>query len=403
MLKLIPVFFLITFSINVFADIFLAKQALEQGNFQHAERHLQSVAEVGNDEAQYALGLLYYQGKLGKVDKINGFAWMFVATAYEHPIAAEFANQIFHELKTPEQLEAKNLAVELVSKYGPESLYESVYPHLMDKKIPDQTITQSAIETSREEIFSDNLALIDTKARANNARVEQIQELISRLNQGYRHNAFDNLEKLRMEDESGLVIIKHDVNKFGDVIDPQVIFSWPHSRFDEIMLEYTKKRKFTPAKQGGEVIEQFGLIDIRRVGQTAPNSYRTAYPQEHRAFLSIKKLALEQGDLSAKYQLANLLRAYGDIIAAEQPVTYQELLKELAGKGFVLAQFDYAQYLIYQERNLDIGLGWLVKAVKAGHNEAEKRMADILSKPPSEYLVRDHQKAKFWYERAKTK
>lgn len=403
MFKLFSSFLLITLSFGVFADIFVAKKALERGDYQEAKSHLYSVAQIGNDEAQYALGLLYYQGKLGEVDKSAGFAWMFVASAYQHPKASEFASQIFQELNADKQKVAKALAVELVHKYGPESLLEKIYPYLEEKKVPEQTITQVAKETGREEILSDDIALLDVKARANNARVDKIQELISRLNEGYRHNAFDNLEKLRVEDESGLVIIKHDVNKLGEVVDPQVIFSWPLSRFDEIMVEYTAKSQFSPAKRGKEAVEQFGLIDIRRVGQTGPNSFRTAYPQEYRVFLNLKKQALEEGDLSAKYQLANILRAYGDIIAAEQPITYQELLSELASKGFVLAQFDYAQYLIYQEKDIDMGLGWLVKAVKAGYLEAELRMADLLSKPSSEYLVQDLEKAKFWFERVAEK
>ena len=115
----------------------------------------------------------------------------------------------------------------------------------------------------------------------------------------------------------------------------------------------------------------------------------------------MKKKSAE--DVTAKYVYANMLRAYEDIIGAAQPKRYQELLLELANDNHTIAQYDYAQYLIYEEDNIDQGLYWLVKAAKVGFTSAEYRLGDILLNSPSALLMQDKNKAKFWLKRAADK
>lgn len=400
MFRFMSVLLVFCCSFNAFSNLYLARQALEADDFEEAKNQLIQVAQIGSEEAQYTLGLLNYQGKLGRVDKVTSYAWFYLASNNSYPNASEYANRVFNELGEQQQQYAKNKALDFSKRYAIENLVSTIYPILKMDKIPEQTLSETAHELSREELRSDDLEYIDKAARAKNARVEQTQALISRLNKGYRHNAFDNLDKIQVEDESGLVIVKHDVDEKGKAVDPEVIFSWPAGRFDDVTIKYVRKSTFSPAKVGGKKVRQNGLISARRIGMIGQNSFRTNYPEKYRAFIRIKKEALRDNEPVAKYELANMLRAYIDIIALEQPVTYQELLKDLASQGFSTAQLDYAEYLIYQENNIDLGLGWLVKAVKNGNVDAEYRLADLLLNPPSEYLVKDLEKARYWFNRA---
>ncbi|MGJ8693199.1 MAG: hypothetical protein ACSHW0_12035 [Thalassotalea sp.] len=389
----------LSFSSN--ANLLIANKAIENSDFTTAQKHLENIATIGNGEAQLTLGLLHYQGKTGKVDKLTAFAWLFLAAEQKIDNAGKFANQVYLELTAEQKISAKALATEYGKKYSELALFTAIYPLILDKNIERQLITQPAKELVNFELRQEDAQYLDKLARARKANANQTAELIAKLNTGYRHNAYDNLDKLGLEDESGLVIIQHDVNKSGKVVDPEVLFSWPIDRFDDVIIKSVLKSEFSPALRNEKSTEQFGLVTERRVGVHGKNSFRNKYPQRYKYFLKIKKSAQE--DINAKYIYANILRAYGDVIGAKQTQTFQQVLKELAQDNYALAQYDYAQYLIYQEGNIDLGLYWLTKAVKFGLTKAEYRFGDLLYQSPSPLLLEDKEKALFWLSRAAAK
>lgn len=395
---LIRVFILIAglMILDAKADIFDARDALKSRNYTQAKVLLKPLAEIGNAEAQQALGLMYYQGKGMQADKIQAFSWMFLASEYDYGGAIQYANQIFNELPPESQDMAKSTATKLAKQYGKSVLAQSRYPEFSENGIEQQRLTKVAQELSRHELRKEDIQYTDRRARTNNARVAQSADLISRLNRGYRHNAYDNLQKLELEDESGLVIAQFDVDEHGEVLDPEVLFSWPVERFDDLILDSIKKGTFAPATRDEKSVPQYGIVAERRIGFSGKNIFRIKYPQKFRYFLRVRKQALEDDNPVAKYRLANMLRAYGDLIGTEQPVTFQMLLLELAEKGFVQAQLDYAEFLIYQSNEVSDGLNWLIEAAKSGHKNAYYRLGDVLANPPNEHIKQDRHKARFW-------
>lgn len=395
------IFLGLIFSCQANANIILANQALEQADFVTAEQQLKKLAFIGNPEAQFKLALLNYQGKAGQVNKSAAFAWFFMAAEYGVENADQLATEIFSELTSKEQLKAKSLAKEYREKYGKLTLLKSVFPLLLDEKIEEQIIDKEAKVLVDFKLREDDIALIDKEARARKLRANQTAELIAKLNKGYRHNAYDNFDKFELEDASGLVIVQHDLDENGDATDSEVLFSWPIGKFNEVITASILKNKYSPALKKELPVQQYNLVAQRRVGKHGKNSFRSEYPQGYKYFLKMKKKA--QDDINAKYIYASMLRAYADIIGAKQEKTYQQLLLELANSGYILAQYDYAQYLIYEENNIDQGLYWLTQAVKAGYTDAEYRLGDILYQSPSAYLKQDLHKAKFWLKRAADK
>jgi TPR repeat protein len=367
-------------------------------NFTQAKTQLEYLAKVGNPEAQYKLAHIYYLGKAGNTDKISAFGWFFLASEYNYEDAKGYANDVFSELTDDEKIKAKSKAVELTSHYGEVALVTKKFPFLSDTKISSQTFSKNAEMSDEYVLRADDNQLIDKAARARKAAAEQRAELISNLNKGYRHNARDNISKLGLEDASGLVIVKHSVTKTGSPIQPEVIFSWPVGQYDDPVVNVVKKSTFSPGVINGDPNTQHGIVYTKRIGKRGKNSFRTEYPNKYRYFLKMKKESPSNN--KSKYIYANLLRAYEEIIGAKQPKTYQQLLKELSQENFVLAQYDYAQYLIFQEKDIDIGLYWLLQAAKFGHTQAEYRLGEMLINPPSEYLQKDQEKAKFWLARA---
>lgn len=377
---------------------YTAPNKLPQEQFSQVINQLEYLAQVGNPEAQYKLAHIYYLGKSGKPDKVAAFVWFFLASEYDYEDAKGYANSVFSELSDEQKIKAKSKAIELTAQFGEVALVKGKFPFLSDTKILQQSFSKDAEMYEEYVLREDNKLLVDKAARGRKAAVEQRAELISNLNKGYRHNARDNLSKMGLEDASGLVVIKHSVSEAGAPVQPEVIFSWPVGQYDLAIVNALNKSKFLPGITNGEEKTQHGLIYSKRIGKRGKNSFRTEYPNKYKYFLKMKKESSINN--KSKYIYANLLRAYENIIGAKQPKTYQQLLEELSKDKFIVAQYDYAQYLIFEEKNIDKGLYWLIQAVKLGYTNAEYRLGEMLVNPPSEYLERDITKAKFWLARA---
>lgn len=435
---------LMSFSISSVANMAKVRAALEDENYQVAKTELDQLSQIGNASAQFTLGLLHYQGKAGAIDKIAAYSWLKLAAEYNYPNASAYADVVYQELGAKEKQQASASFKTYEEKFGSIALLDNVFPMFTDQEIAAQRVTEPARELSRVELRADDLAYVDKLARATNERAKQSQAVNDRLGKfdegrtqirelsslvvgnsqeeraakraviansapfgpdvgDHGVRVANNLTLTNQESVSGLVIVKHDVDKGGNVMNPEVIFSFPAKQFDDAVLNSVSKSQFSPALQDDKKVEQHGVITVRRIGATGPNSYRTRYPLRYREFLKIKNKALKTGDIKAKYRYANLLRAYEDIIAAEQPTSYPVLLKELSDEGVIEAQFDLAQYLIFEKGDFNMGLDWLVKAAKAGHVAAEYRLGDLLLNPPSPYLLEDKKKAAFWLDRASKK
>ncbi|WP_417844216.1 tetratricopeptide repeat protein [Thalassospira sp.] len=82
------------FSQNAHADYKAGYLAYKAGNFRNAQQEWQDAAST-DPRAAYALGLLYYRGKLGGEDYENAAKWFSVAARANHPNALYYMGLLY--------------------------------------------------------------------------------------------------------------------------------------------------------------------------------------------------------------------------------------------------------------------------------------------------------------------
>ena len=82
------------FSQNAHADYKAGYLAYKAGNFRNAQQEWQDAAST-DPRASYALGLLYYRGKLGGEDYENAAKWFSIAARANHPNALYYMGLLY--------------------------------------------------------------------------------------------------------------------------------------------------------------------------------------------------------------------------------------------------------------------------------------------------------------------
>ena len=86
-------------------------------DYKEAARWYRKAAEQGVAFAQSMLGLMYYKGRGVPQDYIRTYAWLNLAASQGHTDAAEFRNDLANTVMTPQQIAvAQELTVELQDK-----------------------------------------------------------------------------------------------------------------------------------------------------------------------------------------------------------------------------------------------------------------------------------------------
>lgn len=368
------------------AGIVEATQAVEKKDFKTAQIEFESAADIGNAEAQFNLGVMHFQGQLGQVDKIKSMAWFFLASEYQYPNARRFAEEIYGSLEKSEQAKAITYTEQKIAEIGAQALTKRLYPVITQSKAEKQVITQSAKMLVQGELYYDPGSF----ARANN------NSAIQRLNRN--PSLINNLSKVLVNDDSGMVQIQYDVAVDGRVREPEVVFSWPKARFNSASIESLLNSTFKPAFSAQKPVTQYGLVQNFYFGVNGVVSLRESYPNLYKAFKKLQNAADE--NVSSKYLYACFLRGYKRLLSESEYESFEPILLELAEQGVNVAQFDYAQYQIYEKNDLEAGLPWLIKAAKHGYADAEYKLGDLAMQPTSAYLKQDYQKAEYWLSKA---
>lgn len=383
MKKLILATILTTLFNPVNANMFVANEALRDEDYSLAKKELTKSAEIGNSEAQFKLGLMNVQGKGGGVDKIEAMAWFYLASQYEYPQAMDFAGQIYQGLPAAQQDKASAYADNLTKKYGKKVVKQTLYPLLTNEPVEAQVINQGSRLLRRGPLsYSGSNANAARNQAAINSAARNGQAALSGL----------------VNHDSGVTYVLLTVGKDGKTRDEEILFSWPRERFDKASLDSAKKSKFKPARREGERVEENGIILPASFGISAASNLKDDYPHLHKQYRSLKKNSSDS--LSANYQYACFLRGYENLLSDDEYEAFAPVLLSAAKKGHYLAQFDYAQYQIYQNDEAELGMPWLIKSAKSGLAKAEYKLGDILFHSPSPYIQQDLDKAEFWLEKA---
>ncbi|WP_111980281.1 SEL1-like repeat protein [Algibacillus agarilyticus] len=372
------------------ANMFTANKAIDEKDFKTALVELTKSAQVGNAQAQFKLGIMNFQGQAGKIDHAKAIAWFFLASEYEYPQALEFAEQLFQGLSQEEQDIAALQADELIKKYGKAAVNALYYPEVRNSPYKNQDINQAAKMLKRGRIHYSGAAAANAR---NQARIDSaIRNVRS------NPSALTNLNKTLVNPDSGRVVVQYDVDIDGRTRQPEILFSWPTGQFDAVSLDSVLNSKLKPALRAKQKVEQFGLVAKSRFGIHGIATLREGYPHLYKQFKSHRNRAAESAH--AKYIYACFLRAYKPILDDPELEAFEPVLLEAAESGHALAQYDYAQYQIYENDDIDNGIEWLIKAAKTGLLNAEYRLGRILFQSPSPYLKQDLIKADYWLNKA---
>ncbi|MDU0353670.1 energy transducer TonB [Paraglaciecola aquimarina] len=319
---------------------------------------------------------------------------VFLANEYEHPHSMQFAGEIYQSLNQEQQSEAAVLAEELAKEYGKTALAKQYYPYISDQVIESQDFDTPAKMLKRGKLIvsSDHL----TRGR-NQSAVHTAARNYGVGNGG----ALSALKDSIVNPESGRVEVIYSVRKDGQVENPEVIFSWPKTRFDKDFITAVINSKLKVAKRDGEKVAQHGLFQRINIFYEGVGNLEKGYPHIHKTLLSLKKRAHENPAI--KYQYAMLSRAYGEVFDDTELEAFEPLLFSSAEQGYSPAMYDYGMFQLYHNDDIDKAIYWITKAAKNSYIEAEYRLGKILYHSPSAYLQEDPNKARFWLEKAASK
>ena len=116
MRRIVSALLLLVASSSVAADFSAGVEAYERGDYATALREFRPLAEQGDADAQFILGIMYDNGEGVPEDYVQAYAWVNLAAAsgYER---AEQARTIIRQYMTPSQIaEAQKLSRELAAR-----------------------------------------------------------------------------------------------------------------------------------------------------------------------------------------------------------------------------------------------------------------------------------------------
>jgi hypothetical protein len=131
---------------TVFAGTDISMQLYKEKKYEEAFQYFNEMAEVGNTQAMYNIGVMYYKGEGVKQDWTKAFAWMSVAgTRSSKEAYKQAAVEILNSLSELEQKAAQELAVELVDRFSEEGVKNSLAP----EPLSDEDCTQDVSPIKR--------------------------------------------------------------------------------------------------------------------------------------------------------------------------------------------------------------------------------------------------------------
>ena len=132
---------------SVFAGTDISMELYKEKKYEEAFQYFNELAEVGNAQAMYNIGIMYFKGEGVKRDLPRAYAWMSVAN--EKLPKEEYkqtAGEIFNTLFESEQKTAKELTAELNARFNAEEVNKNLAP----EPLSDKDCTQDAIPVRRK-------------------------------------------------------------------------------------------------------------------------------------------------------------------------------------------------------------------------------------------------------------
>jgi len=344
MKKTLP-FVIFLFSSIVQADFNSAIQNYQDGKFKAAFDEFLTMAETGEKQSQFNLGVMYFQGQHVEKDINQAYAWLKLATESETSKQSEknAFERVKSKIENLQQAEKAYLA--LATQFSTQVLIERLYPELVDTK-------------NGKSFHAVPLKIVNPKYP----------------------------RKASYSGTQGWVRYKFDVDKLGVPRNIQLLESFPDNVFVRASQKAILKWQFKPALNNDGVA----------IGQKNV-TYKMEFRLSKSAGLELKEGVFEEqleqainGDPNAQFNIGYYEKKLRVTEGKENP---NDWFLKAAIQGHPIAQLELGESLIYGqgcEQDKAKGIEWLTRAAHNGQSDARQLLSSVASRINT---LESHQKA----------
>ncbi len=324
--------------------------ALYQDNkFDEAFIVFRSLAEIGDYDSMFNLGVMYYRGEAVQQDKILAYAWIQTAGAsLQAEDYLKTASTLLSSFNADEMQAAKKIAREFWSSYAPDEIGKHIFP----KPLSDEDCTADPVILARK----------------------KPRYPLSELRAG------------RM----GRVEAEFTISKEGYVRD-LIVYLATNKNFMKSAVKSAKTIRYQPFVKNGQLSERYGIHHAFTFLLEGNPKLRT---QKLNAELKEIKSKAEKGDAVSQYMYAtrlNIFRTFKDYLE-NLNLEYEEANKwylSSAKQGLPHAQFVLGRNMLRGqgcEVDKENGLKWIGAAAASGYSPAQHHIAQTMIQDPEKSM-----------------
>ncbi|MEJ6476884.1 TonB family protein [Pseudoalteromonas piscicida] len=314
------------------ADLYDATLAYQNEKFKIAFSEFSRLAQLGNADAMYNLGVMYLHGQGTEQSAANAFTWFSLANEFGIPEAFQTAQLVLQQSN---------------DQSGLKDFLKLQKTRLANTYLLDTTLTRLRLP---------NTVTTPTK----------IQDVLP-----------DYPRETVRQGVEGWVWLEFDIDQSGKATNIEIIDSYPKHIFTASLLNAVEKWRYSGPKEAHTLIYHFATFKGKQYRETL-SIQKKAYEKQLRQNIN----AAEQGVAQVQYYIANWLsmkdyNAYQLLRyhwRSEEPAN--ELYLAAAKNGLDLAQYRLATQLINVGEHR-LGALWLEHAAQT-MDIAKYRLAKLL-------------------------
>jgi len=339
------------------ADFELGNSYYQKGNFEKAFKEFEMDAHLGDHDAQYNLGVMYYRGEYVKKDNSLAYAWITLATQEQAYKAQGLNEKIYIRMTDTEQKAAKETYKILVDKYNDQAIEKRITPNFTGKSlaVKDQRIIKSV-------------------------RPKYPQALVR-------------------QGKSGFVDMTFTIDKHGATRDHVANYS-QSAEFATAAIEALRGFRYEPTIVNGKPVDVNGFrlrMHFRIHGTTFNATKIATIVDEMR---EKAKTGGKNEKMGFAYFLETIPSFGSDYKVVDNP---NEWYVNAANDGSGAASFFLGRNILYGnmcQQDTTQSMAWLLKAAKQGVVDAQYMLA--LESFSGAQFEKDDDKGFYWLEKAAT-
>lgn len=352
------------------ADLLSATMLYNQQEYKKAYEEFYRLAELGNKDALFNLGVMALHGQGMKKNFVQAYAWFKIAGDFGLVDAEQAAQLIAQQ----EEGRTKQLQV--------------AYQNALN------IVSYDKFKATLQPVFnSQQFSTLDTKPPTR----------IYTVDPKYPKEAYE-------KGIEGWVWLEFDVDDKGVVKDVDIIDAFPDKTFNRAIINAVKRWRYEPYTVEGKSQPYHNRSLLYHFTTFKGERYHASFARQKKEYQKkINQLieGAEQGNALVQYYIANWLDADEHNATRLLRTHWQdehagsELLLKSAKNGYANSQYRLGANLLRGEYTLadrEKGLNWILHAAQSGFSFAQYRLArELLDEKHVEY---DVQKAKRWLKEA---